>query len=136
MGNHEEAFINGNYSGSNVLVNNFFVKCFYNFNRFEQIQKFDQEYIFNEFKFCHTILGSYIYPDTHVVLDRNYIIGHSHHQFVYNQNDFVLYNAGSVGQNRKFINVANYLILDSETMHIECKAVRFNIDQVISEIQN
>lgn len=135
MGNHEEAFIQGFYPGNNLMVKDFFNHTIPQFNRIEQIKNFVPDYTLGNYHCTHTIMNSYIYPDTTVQLDNNYIIGHSHHQFKYNYNNFMLYNSGSVGQNRKYINAANYLIYDSYTGEIEMLQSIFDIDTVINKMK-
>ena len=134
MGNHEEAFINGFYPGTNPLVQDFFKMTFPSFQKKEAITSFVFESKLDTFICTHTINKSYIFPDTQVILDNNYIIGHSHHQFQYNSNNFTLYNSGSVGQNRKYINEINYLIYDSDSKSITMKSVTYNIEHVINEM--
>lgn len=134
MGNHEEAFINGYYPGTNPLVQDFFKMTFPSFQKKEIIKAFVSEAPLNPFLCKHTINNSYIFPDTEVILDNNYIIGHSHHQFQYNNNNFTLYNSGSVGQNRKYINEINYLIYDSDSKLITMKSITYNIDLVVNEM--
>lgn len=135
MGNHEEAFIDGFYPGTNPLVQDFFKMTYPDFKRIEQIKLFLLETKLDKFVCKHTINDSYIYPDTQIILDNNYIIGHSHHQFEYRNNNFVLYNSGSVGQNRKYINELNYLVYDSDLKSIEMKSALYNLDLVINEMK-
>jgi len=135
MGNHEEAFIDGFYPGTNPLVQDFFKMTYPDFKRNDQIKLFLLETNLDEFVCKHTINDSYIYPDTQIILDNNYIIGHSHHQFEYRNNNFVLYNSGSVGQNRKYINELNYLVYDSDLKSIEMKSALYNLDLVINEMK-
>ena len=134
MGNHEEAFINGFYPGTNPLVQDFFKMTFPSFQKKEVIASFVSESKLDTFICKHTINNSYIFPDTQVVLDNNYIIGHSHHQFQYNKNNFTLYNSGSVGQNRKYINEINYLIYDYDLKIITMKSITYNIDFLVKEM--
>ncbi|MDB9913109.1 metallophosphoesterase [Flavobacteriaceae bacterium] len=135
MGNHEEAFINGFYPGKNNMVQEFFNFNIEYFKEFEAIKEYSKYFKIGKFICQHTIFDQYIYPDTNVILDNNYIVGHSHHQFEYKNGDFILYNAGSVGQNRKFINVINYLIYNNTTNLIEMKQLSYNIDKVINEMR-
>lgn len=136
LGNHEEAFIKGLYPGTNPLVQDFFKTTFSKFNKFETIKKFELETKLDDFICRHTIGNIYIYPDTDLVLDKNYIIGHSHHQFKYINNNFILYNTGSVGQNRMFINELNYLVYDSNLKSIEMKSAIYDLNIVINEMKN
>ena len=141
MGNHEQAFLNKKYDGSNELVQLFFAQTIKDFTQYKEISQFIEAYTLDKFQCQHTILNQYIYPDTSVVLDNNYIIGHSHHQFHYQNNGFSLYNAGSVGQNRKFINVINYLIYDHESKGVALKGVAlksllYDVNIVINEMKS
>lgn len=136
MGNHEEAFLNGFYPGNNLIVQDFFTITYSRFNRRESIRSFVESYYLDQFVCRHTVGNSYVYPDTQMILDNNYIIGHSHHQFKYVNSTFVLYNAGSVGQNRKYINEINYLIYDTDIKSIEMKSILYNVDLVINEMKN
>ena len=114
MGNHEQAFIQGFYSGNNELVKLFFSINFPEFQRKKEISSFIAQTSVGGFTCKHTISNNSIYPDTTVTLDKNYLIGHSHSQFEYNNNGYTLYNCGSVGQNRKQINVCNYIVHTEE----------------------
>ncbi len=135
MGNHEEAFISGNYNGENNLVNEFFNHTIANFTRCDIIKTFNFSFKLNNFLCIHTIENKKIYQDTNFNLDDNYIIGHSHHQFNIEKNGFQLYNTGSVGQNRKYIDIANYLIFDIELNKIEMKSLPINIDFLLKEMK-
>lgn len=135
MGNHEEAYLNGFYPGENNLVQSFFNQTFPLFQRQDLIKNFLPDFIAGDFLCTHTIQNSYVYPDTQVQLDRNYIIGHSHHQFRYENNGSLLFNAGSVGQNRKYINVANYLIYETDSNDISMKHTIFDINLVVEKMK-
>jgi predicted phosphodiesterase len=134
-GNHEKYFIDGHYSGEPSIAQEFFNFCYPSFKWQEKIKNLKKEYILNGFIFKHTIKNRYIYSDTNVNLDNNYVVGHSHHQFIISQPPFVLYNVGSVGQNRKYINVINYLTLKSETMNFTMHSVIYNEQLIIQEMK-
>ena len=136
MGNHESAYIAGNYPGSNPLVQAFFNFTIGKFDRISAIGNFIDSYPLGKYVCTHTLNDTYIYPDTNVTLDNNYIIGHSHHQFKYLNNNFTLYNAGSVGQNRKYINAANYLIYDTDTENMQMKYILYDLNLLISKIRS
>jgi predicted phosphodiesterase len=135
QGNHEADFLKGSHTGSNVIANSFFDVCQPAFDRYEKIQNLPTEYTLNEFTFRHTILDKNIYPDTELKLDGNYVIGHSHHQFWLEQPPFRLYNTGSVGQNRKYINVINYLVLETSGMHFELRSLTYDPDEILNEMR-
>jgi predicted phosphodiesterase len=135
MGNHEEAFLSKSYPCSISLVKQFFDITLPEFDRMAQIKPFIEKYALDKFICRHTILDKYIYPDTTVALDNNYIIGHSHHQFQYNFEAYTLYNTGSVGQNRHQINVINYLIYDSEKKEISLEKTPYDLSVLINEMR-
>jgi predicted phosphodiesterase len=135
MGNHEEAFIDGRYPGKNPLVQQFFDHTRPGFDRLKQIKAFVAGHVIDDFKFQHSVGGHYLYPDTTIELDANYVVGHSHHQFRYKSNGFRLFNAGSVGQNRKIINVGNYALYDQEKKEFSLREVRYDLNAVIGEMR-
>ncbi len=134
-GNHEEYFLAGEYGGSNETAQAFFRYCFPGFDRTDEIQKYRPRWQYEGYTCVHTILDRNIYPDTALELDGNYFIGHSHHQFRTDSNEFTLYNAGSVGQNRKYINFANYLNWFPEEGRVECLGFIYDADLVIQEMK-
>jgi len=134
-GNHEADFLHGSHTGDNAVANAFFDVCRPRFDRFEKIKHLPKTYELNGFTFQHTILDKNIYPDTEIVLDRNYVIGHSHHQFWLEQPPFRLYNLGSIGQNRKYLNVINYAILETEGMQFELRALEYDPSVVLDEMR-
>ena len=138
MGNHEEAFIDGVYPGNSPLVKAFFAKTIINFDRKIEISAFLQDYKLADYLCTHTINNTYIYPDTDISINNNYLIGHSHHQFRYQNNGFTLYNVGSVGQNRKYINSCNFLLYDLDKKEATMENVIYPLDLLIKEmhIQN
>ena len=134
-GNHEADFLKGSHTGDNAVANAFFDVCRQRFGRFEQIKNLPETYKLNNFTFRHTILGKNIYPDTQLTLDHNYVVGHSHHQFWLEQPPFRLYNPGSVVQNRKYLNVINYALLETSGMQFELRALKYNPGVVIDEMK-
>ena len=134
MGNHEEAFLAGQYNGSHPVVVQFFDHCKASFDRYSAIGKYCYDLIFEDYTLVHTLEGRYIYSDSEVTIDRNYLLGHSHEQYVIKRNGFDLFNPGSLGQNRLFINIGNYLIYDHETKVFEKRHFTFNIDLFIQEM--
>ena len=135
-GNHEEYFINGFYDGANVIPKTFFEVCHKDFSKKEIISLYKNEYEIPGFKIVHTINNQYVFPDTDVKslhIDEDTIIGHSHHQFLLQVNNCKLYNTGSVGQNRKYINVINYLLVEDDNVELRSKI--YDVDIVINEMK-
>jgi len=134
-GNHEEYYLEGAYPGANQIAREFFGFCFPGFSRQDEIKKYRQQWQYADYTCVHTILDKNIYPDTALELDGNYFIGHSHHQFHTVSNGFSLYNAGSVGQNRKYINFANYLNWFPEEDRVDSLGFIYDADLVIGEMK-
>ncbi|CAL43363.1 metallophosphoesterase family protein [Flavobacterium psychrophilum] len=140
-GNHEKYFIDGNYDGTNIVAKAFFNHCFVNFDDelVRIISEYENDFQVNEFSIQHTINNQYVFADTNLSnlqIDRNYIIGHSHQQFELEKDNFKIYNTGSLGQNRQFINQSCYLKLDTETGKLELKNFLHNIDLVINQMKS
>lgn len=134
-GNHEEDFLQESHADDNAIANAFFTVCQPAFDRYEQIKNLPEKYELNGFTFRHTIFGQNIYPDSDIMLDGNFVVGHSHHQFWLEQPPFRLYNTGSIGQNRKYLNVINYLTLDSDGMQFSLHVIKYDPQIIISEMQ-
>lgn len=135
-GNHEVYFRERHYDSPNVSKK-FFDFCLPHFDRFEKIAHLPKSIDRHNARFVHTLFDKNIYADTPLNLDRNYFIGHSHHQFKTNNHGFTLYNAGSVGQNRKFINVINYLILqsDDKSNTVEMRSLQYDEAVLLKEMR-
>ena len=134
-GNHEHAFLTGSYPGSNPLVRLFFDRSFPGFTRHHVIATYIDQWVSNGWVFTHTVKDLYIYPDTRLTLDANYVIGHSHHQFSYENSGFSLFNAGSVGQNRRWINRADYLVWEKDKNRFSMASALYNLDLLISKMR-
>lgn len=134
-GNHEDYFLAGNYPGPNAIAQAFFRFCYPRFDRHNKIRPYLDRWQHAGYTCVHTIQGRNIYPDTALELDGSYFIGHSHHQFRTANNGYQLYNAGSVGQNRKYINYANYLNWYPEEQRVDCLGFGFDVSLVIDEMK-
>ena len=78
---------------------------------------------------------NYIYNDTKINLKENTVLSHSHQQYIRYVKNFLLINPGSLGQNRYYINVANYIIWDTETGEFQLKYTLFKINLLINEMK-
>jgi len=136
IGNHEVDFLLGNYSGNNHIAKLFFEFCYPKFNHISAFSSFLESYNFNGYILKHNLAFDVIYPDSEISLDNNYIIGHSHYQFMIKKNGFTLYNTGSVGQNRRYINVIDYLVFYPDKKYFELKNIRYNVEPVIQKMKN
>jgi len=139
-GNHEKNFLLGNYAGNHPVAMAFFDYCYPKFKKalLPVIFKYPQRYKLNDFIIQHSLNNQYIFLDTdisEVEVDSNFVIGHSHQQFYRKSNNFQLYNTGSLGQNRTYINKSDYLKYDTVNNAIELKSFIHSIDRVINQMK-
>lgn len=136
-GNHEDAFINGDYTGSNTLVKTFFKETYKGFKHLDIISNYKNELILKNWKISHTINNTYYYPDSdlsQLSFDKNSIIGHSHYAFNRKiPNGKYLVNTGSIGQNRKDISLINFVILNNNS--VEMKEITYDVTPLISKFR-
>lgn len=135
IGNHEEAFIDGIYEGNNVVSRAFFEYAYNGFNRTKEISNYKENHKDFGYTFIHTILNRYIYADSIIHLDSNYMIGHSHRQYKLTSNHYTLYNPGSIGQNRVNIEEGQYLILNTKGNKVEMKNFPVDINKIVKELK-
>lgn len=134
LGNHDDFFLKGKCESVNELTSSFFNFCFKDFTNLDHLKSYKKEDKLGKYILSHTINNQYIFPDSDISLDNNYVIGHSHYQFSIKNNGFILINPGSVGQNRQYINVINYMILNLEKDSFELKQIAYDVDLVIAEM--
>lgn len=139
-GNHEAYFLEGNYPGENTIAKSFFNFCFQKFNPklLDTLDKYDDSTLIDGYIIKHTIESRYIFKDTDIAdltIDSNYIIGHSHQQYLRNKDNYKIYNTGSLGQNRKFINQSCYLQINTESGIVELKFFIHDSNKVITEMR-
>ena len=139
QGNHETFFLQGSYPGENKIAKAFFNHCYPSFARKSTISAYEESRVVGDYQVQHTVNDQYIYPDTDINelgLEKDYIIGHSHHQFrARSLSGKTLINTGSVGQNRKFINVVNYVVYDTASSEVALKSLVYDVDLVIDKMK-
>lgn len=132
-GNHETDYFLKRIKPKHPLVQQFTAKNLEEFDRFASIKMYVEKYEEESFTYIHTLNNQYIYPDSKIKLEMNAIIGHSHYQFKIRNGGYMLYNSGSVGQNREQINLVNYIVKEDEK--IELKSVQYDLDLLINEMK-
>jgi putative phosphoesterase len=135
LGNHEEFFIDGKCNCEGYLPNEFFNQCYTDFKEITAIQNYEKEFEFENFTCTHTLYDKYIFQDTIISIDKNYIIGHSHRQYKIVHNGFTLLNPGSVGQNRQFINEINFMIYDTKLKKEDFRSILYDDGIVIKKME-
>jgi len=134
QGNHDLAFLRGAYDGEHPVAKAFFTFCNPRFHDHKTLAGYREAGMVGRFHALHTLGDRYIYRDTAVELDRNYLIGHSHYQFRIASRGFELFNAGSVGQNRGDLRVAQYLIWSDAPERIEMASCSYDYESVLCEM--
>lgn len=139
-GNHEKYYLEKFYPGTNQVAKSFFDYCYPTFDtqNLDFISTFIDTSTIGDFKIKHSINDLYIFEDTDIEnldFEDNTIVGHSHQQFHRVIKGKSIYNTGSLGQNRALLDVANYLLIDTETNIVELKSFVFNIQKVISKME-
>lgn len=140
-GNHENYFIEGFYDGKNEVAKSFFEFCYGNFDKslIDSISKYEAQASIPDYTIQHTIGNKYIFSDTdisNIKIDSNYLIGHSHQQFKREKDNFEIFNTGSIGQNREFIDLSCYLKVDTDKKTVELKNFVHNINKVIRQMES
>ena len=136
-GNHEKLFLGQEPIKCELpLVQEFFQKSFENFSRVDLIKDLKHDFKISNYMCAHTINNLRIYQNTDIQIEitNNFIIGHTHHQFSISKNNYKIINTGSIGQNRNFIDLAQYLILDTTTDTITFHSVQYDIEKFIYEL--
>lgn len=138
-GNHEQAYLNGNYLGNNKMVQEVFKSTFKNFKHISILKTYREFYNIENYHISHTINGKYYYPNSDLSglnLQKDTVIGHSHYSFVRQVNNKnYLINTGSVGQNRKNLAIINCAVIDTKKREVEIKHLTYNPNPMIKEME-
>lgn len=100
----------------------------------ELIADLPQSVELGDYLAVHTIDGQRVYVNTEIEVTRNYLIGHTHHQFRTTRNDHEVINCGSVGQNRRSLRCANYAVYDADSRVLELRTVEYDVNLLIQEM--
>jgi predicted phosphodiesterase len=136
MGNHDLAFLRGVYDSTHPVARAFFAFCSRRFHRQDLLARYKTSSDVGAFRAQHTLNDSYIFPETALNLDRDYIIGHSHHQFSTTSNGYQLVNTGSVGQNRKDLRICNYIVHGPQPKDVRLVGFLYDPMPVIEEMRH
>ena len=118
------------------LVRDFTETTIQHFSEFDWIRSLPLVSELGEFEICHTLEGRYIFSDSDVQLQRSTIIGHSHQQFIRDLPNAKLVNPGSLGQNRKSIDVMEYMIYDYSFHRFEVFSVKYDFEKLLQKMKN
>jgi putative phosphoesterase len=134
QGNHEQILLSGDTSNLSPLVQEFSNISLANFNNINWIKSLPAKTSVFDYELCHTIDNKYIFADTEISLYKSTIIGHSHQQYIRNFQNGTLVNPGSVGQNRKLIDVMEFMLFDVDSNSFEIFSLQYDFDRFINEM--
>jgi predicted phosphodiesterase len=136
-GNHERLFMGEeDVRGELPLVRDFFDHSIETFSSGNLISGLPRRTQLGGFECTHTIDGRSIYPDSEILIDRSFLIGHTHHQFRIDRSGFEVVNPGSVGQNRKWIDRVDYAVFDTSSGEIRMHSLPYDVDLFLSELRS
>jgi hypothetical protein len=136
-GNHERLFLGTEDPAHEPpLVREFLRHVRPSFTRTAAISGLPGRASLGPFECAHTIDGRSIYADTAVDVDRPYLIGHTHHQYSIGRSGFAILNPGSVGQNRKWIDRVDYLLLDLPGGAPRFRSEPYAFDRFLAELRS
>ena len=155
LGNHEEMlkrlYENENESdkilekyghGIEIAINKL------NENSLKEIMSLDEKKLIIKdnlrFELCHGSpwdLNLYIYPDSDLEVLKKcasnnidfVFMGHTHYQFIFEYNNTLVVNVGSIGQNREKGGIASWALVNTKNKTLIFKQTRYNTEQVIKE---
>jgi predicted phosphodiesterase len=135
-GNHERLFLGVEDINDEIpLVQNFYRHSIASFTRSDLIRGLPCEYEIGGFTCTHTIDGKRIYQDTSIAIDRNYVIGHTHHAFDITSSGHRIINCGSIGQNRKDVSRSCYALMDLDVGSVSLKEFSYDAGTLIAEME-
>ena len=110
-----------------------------NKNYIQLLKTFDSKCTLKNIQFAHTIGDAYIYSNSDISSLKEtgvFCIGHSHEQFDIHKSGLRVINPGSLGQNRKKINNAEYLVMviQKNTFNIEFKNFIYDTSKIIKKM--
>ena len=135
-GNHEALFLGKVPLGHELpLVQQFYQASFARFTRRDLIENLPLEAALGGYLCTHTLDGQMIYRDTDVVPPSDCFIGHTHHAFNVKRHGRQVVNPGSVGQNRKRLDMACYALFDTTTRGVALEQVAYPVSVLLKEMK-
>jgi predicted phosphodiesterase len=136
-GNHEDYFNTPSAILRELeLVQIFFNHTFPMFDRHEIIKHLPEQVKIDTYIATHTINNLRIYENTDIEINNNFIIGHSHYQFIRKVNNYTIFNPGSLGQNRKNIKIANYAVYDTDQKKFDLRGFEYDTAPLFRAMKN
>jgi predicted phosphodiesterase len=135
-GNHERLFASGRGKElATPLVQQFYMHSAAFFSRRDLIDNLQPTVEVGPYLCVHTLGERNVYCDTEIELTRHVTLGHSHQQFNVRRSNRILMNPGSIGQNRTWIDMVDFLLLDMHSGAITMRSIPYAVDQFIGELR-
>jgi len=136
-GNHERLFTGEeSIEGKPELAQLFYRASRRFFTRTAALKHLPQTTSVGDFQAQHTIANLRLYANTPIEVTGKHFVGHSHYQF---RRDFpgggILVNCGSVGQNRRRIDRASYVVYDTTCGDIHLEERPYPLDRFLAELE-
>jgi predicted phosphodiesterase len=134
-GNHERLFLGAvSIQEEIALVREFYEHSIRYFTRRDLIAALPTSFQLDRFICKHTIDERKVYADTGIEVTCNYMIGHTHQQYQIERSGKLIVNPGSIGQNRKDIDIFNYALYETSSHNITLCEEFCPIDQFVAEL--
>ena len=134
-GNHEALFLGKEPLESELpLVQQFYHTSFAGFTRRDLIENLPLTAVLDGYLCAHTLDGRKIYKDTDLVPPSDCFIGHTHHAFHVERHGRQVVNPGSVGQNRKRLDMACYALFDTVTRDVALEQVEYPVSVLLNKM--
>jgi len=136
-GNHERLFLGLEPIEHEIpLVQEFYNSSEKYFSRPDMISNLQSYYRMDHFLCTHTIDNKKIYADTDIQVNDDYLIGHTHHQFIINRSGKNIINCGSIGHNRGDSERLNYALFNTVSGNISLHAETYPLGIFIRELES
>ncbi len=134
-GNHEHLFLHEEeVAEQHPLVQRFYSTSRSWFTRADLIAGLPKEVALGSFTCTHTIGARRVFGDTDILVDRDYLIGHSHYQYRIERGGTIV-NPGSVGQNRARIDHVEYALFDTDQGSFTFESVPYDFASFLKELR-
>ncbi|WP_416357618.1 metallophosphoesterase family protein [Aureimonas phyllosphaerae] len=135
-GNHERLFLGLDPVAHEIpLVRQFYEHASARFERADLIRDLPLSTDLGGFTCIHTIDGQRVFRDTDIEIDRDYLIGHTHHAFDVRRSGKRIVNCGSLGQNRKELSRASYAVMDLPSGDISLREIDYPWQRLLAEME-
>jgi putative phosphoesterase len=135
-GNHEALYSGKTDVAEEIpLVQQFFQATIGRFKRYDLIRNLPREARQSGYLFTHTLNDLKIYPDTPLTPLCDCFVGHTHCAFKAERHGRWLVNPGSVGQNRRKLEAADFALFDTKSGEVALLEIAYSAKLLLSEMR-